>query len=281
MSKILIIDDEKGICDMVKKGLELMGNFEVSIETGGKGGIRAAKWLRPDLILLDIHMPGMDGLEVLKRLKTNNKDTVAIPIIMLTAVSDGSVKEECARLYDEAYLEKPVGITVLKTKIDEVLRRTQGPDSLPILHSPMHSKTMHGDKRLKRTIRFWIPVFLWSAIISCLSSIPAEYFPQIPVQHVDKMVHFIEYAVLGWLLIRAFKHSRPGVGDVVLVAVSIILIMAFAMSDEWHQTFVRGRVGDFSDVVLDAISSGIGIFFYLTGRIRSKNGTQKDDTYNR
>jgi CheY-like chemotaxis protein/VanZ family protein len=279
--RILIIDDEKSICDMVKKGLELMGDFEVSIETRGKGGIRAAKWLRPDLILLDICMPGMDGLEVLKRLKENNKDTITIPVIMLTAVSDGSTKEECARLYDEMYIEKPVEIIVLKAKIDEVLIRRQGPDSLPILHSPMHSKTMHGDKRLKRAIRFWIPVFLWAAVISCLSSIPAEYFPQIPVQHVDKIVHFIEYTVLGWLLIRAFKHSRPGVGDVMLVAVSIILITAFAMSDEWHQTFLPGRVGDFSDVVLDTISSGIGIFFYLTGRIRSKNGTQEDDTCNR
>jgi len=121
--RILIIDDEKSICDMVKKGLELMGDFEVSIDTRGKGGIRAAKWLRPDLILLDICMPGMDGLEVLKRLKENNKDTITIPVIMLTAVSDGSTKEECARLYDEMYIEKPVEIIVLKTKIDEVLKR--------------------------------------------------------------------------------------------------------------------------------------------------------------
>ena len=121
--RILIIDDEKSLCDMLKKGLELMGDFEVSIETSGKGGIRAAKWLKPDLILLDIHMPGMDGLEVLKRLKENNKDTIAIPVVMLTAVLDDSTKEGCARLYDEAYLEKPIGVTDLKAKIDEVLKR--------------------------------------------------------------------------------------------------------------------------------------------------------------
>ena len=120
--RILIIDDEKSLCDVLKKGLELMGDFEVSIETSGKGGIRAAKWLRPDLIILDICMPGMDGLEVLKRLKENNKDTVSIPVVMLTAVLDDSTKEGCARLFDEAYLEKPIGVTVLKTKIDEVLK---------------------------------------------------------------------------------------------------------------------------------------------------------------
>jgi len=209
----------------------------------------------------------MDGLEVLKRLKENNEDTIAIPVIMLTAVLDDSTKEECARLYDEVYIEKPVGVTVLKTKIDEVLRRTWGDDSLPISHSPKHSKTMHGDKRLKKTIQFWVPVFLWAAAIFCLSSISAEYFPQVPAQQV----HFVEYAVFGWLLIRAFKHSRPGTGDVALVAVSVILITAFALFDEWPQSFVPGRVGDFSDVALDTIYSGIGMFFYLTGRIRSKH----------
>jgi CheY-like chemotaxis protein len=232
--RILIIDDEKSICDMVKKGLELMRDFDVSVETNGKDGIRAAKLLKPDLILLDIRMPGMDGLEVLKKLKENNSDTIAIPVIMLTGLLDEPTKEECSRLYDEAYLEKPIGITALKAKIDEVLRRTDKDDGLPVLHSPRHSKTAPEEKGLKRTIRFWVPVFLWAAAIFCLSSVPADYFPQIPVKHADKIVHFVEYAVFGWLLIRAFKRSRPEVGDVALVAASVILITAFAMSDEWH-----------------------------------------------
>lgn len=120
--KILIIDDEEKICDIVKKGLEKIGYFEVSIAANGKDGIGLARRLKPHLILLDIRMPGIDGLEVLKRLK-EDKDTLEIPVIMLTAVVENKIKEECARLYDEVFLEKPVEIAVLKTKIDEVLER--------------------------------------------------------------------------------------------------------------------------------------------------------------
>ena len=119
--KILIIDDEKGICDVVKKGLEKMGDFSVNVAMNGKDGVRTAKKLRPDLILLDIRMPGIDGIEVLKRLK-ENESTIAIPVIMLSAVLDESTKLECARLYDEIYLEKPIDMADLKTKIEKVFK---------------------------------------------------------------------------------------------------------------------------------------------------------------
>jgi CheY-like chemotaxis protein len=121
--KILIIDDEKGICDVVKQGLEKLGDFKVSVAMNGEEGIRTAKKSRPDLILLDIRMPGKyDGVETLKRLK-KDENTLAIPVVMMTAVLDESIKLECSGLYDELYLEKPVDLAVLKTKIEEVLKR--------------------------------------------------------------------------------------------------------------------------------------------------------------
>jgi DNA-binding response OmpR family regulator len=120
--KVLIIDDEEGICDVVRMGLEKMGDFGVSVASNGKDGIEIAKRLRPHVILLDIRMPGLDGIEVLKRLKSN-KETISIPVIMLTAVLDSSTKEECSGLFDELYLEKPVDLMVLKAKIEEVVKR--------------------------------------------------------------------------------------------------------------------------------------------------------------
>jgi len=149
INRILIIDDEEKICDVVKKGLEKIGYFEVNIAMNGEDGIRAAKKLNPDLILLDIRMPRMDGIEVLKRLK-EDKSTLEIPVIMLTAVLDNSAKEECLRLYDEMYLEKPVDLMVLKTKIEEVMEWKRGPGSLATFYSSKHSKTNHTDKRLKK-----------------------------------------------------------------------------------------------------------------------------------
>ena len=131
-NKILIIDDEKRICDVVKEGLEKMGDFEVSIATNGKDGIGTVKRVRPDLILLDIRMPGKyDGIEVLKRLK-KDKRTIVIPVVMLSAILDDSTKLECASEYDDLYLEKPIDLTVLKTKIEEVLTRRKGGDGRKI-----------------------------------------------------------------------------------------------------------------------------------------------------
>jgi len=125
MKKILIIDDEEKICDVVKKGLEKMGDFEVSIVNNGKDGIKTAKHLKPDLILLDIRMPKLDGIEVLKILK-KDEDTISIPVVMLTGVLDSSAKEKCNSEYDDLYIEKPVDLVFLKEKIEEVFKVRRG-----------------------------------------------------------------------------------------------------------------------------------------------------------
>ena len=69
--QVLMIDDEKKICGIVKKGLELVGDFKVEIAHSGRDGLLLVKRLKPDIILLDIRMPEMDGLAVLKALKVN------------------------------------------------------------------------------------------------------------------------------------------------------------------------------------------------------------------
>ncbi len=120
--RILIVDDEEDFCGLVKTGLETRSEFEVSIATNGKAGLDLARVLKPDLMLLDITMPGMDGFGVLERLK-NDKATVAIPVIMLTARDDDEYKQRAAQLFDEAYITKPVEFALLRTKVEEVLRR--------------------------------------------------------------------------------------------------------------------------------------------------------------
>lgn len=120
--RILIIDDEEIFCKIVKRNLELMGDFEVNIATDGKGGIKLAKKAKPDLILLDIVMLGIDGFEVLKRLKKDN-DTMTIPVVMLSAKGDEASKFRAAQLYDEKYITKPIDAPDLKCKIEEVLKK--------------------------------------------------------------------------------------------------------------------------------------------------------------
>lgn len=118
--KILIIDAEKDFAHFVKENLQLISNYTVITASRGKKGIRAALKESPDLILLDVMMPGMDGFEVLKRLKRNEK-TYNIPVIMLTAKSDDESKITASGLSVDDTIVKPVEAKVLRTKIRSVL----------------------------------------------------------------------------------------------------------------------------------------------------------------
>jgi CheY-like chemotaxis protein len=92
--KVLIIDDEEDIRKVVSLALSRLGGMEVVEVSNGPDGIAAASSARPDAILLDVMMPGMDGPAVLDRLKAQ-PETAGIPVIFLTAKAMGS---EIARL---------------------------------------------------------------------------------------------------------------------------------------------------------------------------------------
>jgi len=124
MKRILIIDDEEDLTFFIKANLELDGEFEVIIANSGKEGIKKAAKDNPDLILLDILMPRMNGYQTLEKLK-NNAKTLSIPVIMLTALGDDSSKVKASTLYNEDYVVKPVQIDPLKEKIAEVFQRKE------------------------------------------------------------------------------------------------------------------------------------------------------------
>ncbi len=125
MKTILIIDDDENIRSAVKRGLEGFGKYRVSVAEGGKAGLKAAGKVKPDLILLDIVMPDMDGISVLKKLREKGK-TRFIPVVMLTGVQDQEAKEQASYQYAEQYLTKPFEIN----KLESVIART--------LSSPRH-----------------------------------------------------------------------------------------------------------------------------------------------
>lgn len=122
-TKVFIVDDEEDICLSIKANLESMGNYEVSISNDGEAGLKAIRSQRPDVILLDILMPGMNGMEVLRKLK-ENLATLSIPVLMLTAVTDQESMRQAAGLYGDAYLLKPIHVQDLKAKIEKVLSQT-------------------------------------------------------------------------------------------------------------------------------------------------------------
>ena len=120
MREILIIDDEEDFGFFVKANLQMNDEFHVTVATEGKEGLKAAQEQRPDLILLDIMMPKMDGLKVLKKLKENKK-TQQIPVIMLTAKNDEASINDAIGSYSEQYIIKPIEMATLESKIKNVL----------------------------------------------------------------------------------------------------------------------------------------------------------------
>lgn len=119
--KILIVDDEEDFALFLKRKLERR-NYKVFTAYNGQDGIRLGKAHKPDLVLLDITMPGIDGFEVLRRLKEDPK-TMTVPVIMLTGKDDDDSKIKAAGLYNEDYIVKPVDVTDLQARIEKVLSR--------------------------------------------------------------------------------------------------------------------------------------------------------------
>ncbi len=120
MKRLLVIDDDARVSQTVKFFFERQKDYEVISALDGKAGIRAAQRKNPDLILLDINMPEMTGLEVLKHLN-NQKGICCIPVIMLTGVDTKEARVEANHNYAEYYAAKPVDLPLLQTKIERIL----------------------------------------------------------------------------------------------------------------------------------------------------------------
>ncbi|PIQ88616.1 MAG: DNA-binding response regulator [Candidatus Omnitrophica bacterium CG11_big_fil_rev_8_21_14_0_20_42_13] len=127
--KILIVEDEKDIVKMLDYNLK-KENFRVLSCGDGEDALKLASREQPDLILLDLMLPGIDGLEVCKSLK-NERKTANIPIIMLTAKSQETDKVIGLELGADDYIAKPFSPRELIARIKAVLRRSRERDRLP------------------------------------------------------------------------------------------------------------------------------------------------------
>ena len=129
MGKILIVEDEANIRQLVRYNLEKEG-FQVMEAIDGIQGLRTAQREKPDLVLLDLMLPGMDGLEVCRTLK-GAPATSALPIIMLTAKAEEVDKIIGLELGADDYMTKPFSPRELTARIKAVLRRSQKETALP------------------------------------------------------------------------------------------------------------------------------------------------------
>ncbi len=118
---ILVVDDEKDLLDLIEYNLKKEG-FQVLKAENGEQGIALAKESKPDLVLLDIMMPRMDGLEAVEIMRKDD-DLKRIPIIFLTARSDEKTEVEGLNKGGDDYITKPISTTKLISRIKAVMRR--------------------------------------------------------------------------------------------------------------------------------------------------------------
>ena len=122
--KALVVEDDKNIAELLRLYLEKDG-FEVSIASDGGQGLRLAGEVEPDVILLDIMLPVMDGWQVCKEIRRTSQ----VPIIMLTAKGETYDKVSGLEMGADDYVTKPFEVKELIARIHAVMRRREGGDS--------------------------------------------------------------------------------------------------------------------------------------------------------
>lgn len=122
--RILVVDDEKELVEMLKMRLEA-GGYEVSAAYDGQEALDKARRDKPDLIILDLMLPRIDGYKVCRMLKFDEKYK-KIPIILFTARAQEEDKKLGGEVGAEAYITKPFEPPILLAKIRELLKEPQG-----------------------------------------------------------------------------------------------------------------------------------------------------------
>lgn len=117
---VLVVDDEQRMREMIK--IYLQAEFEVCEAGDGLSALRQMRAVEPDLVLLDVMMPNLDGWETLKRLR----ETTSVPVIMLTARGDVPDRLQGLRMGADDYVAKPFDGRELAARIQAVLRRSSG-----------------------------------------------------------------------------------------------------------------------------------------------------------
>lgn len=118
--KILLVDDEEGYLAVLKEALEVRGFDIVTAKSAIEAGLELAS-KKPDMILMDIKMPGIDGLQACSSIKKNTA-TSGIPVIVISAISDEHTIKEAYKIGVADYFIKPIDIEKLVKSIKQILK---------------------------------------------------------------------------------------------------------------------------------------------------------------
>ncbi len=141
--RVLVVDDDETVRDVVRRYLEVAG-FTVDMAGDGAEGLVKFSAHEPDLVVLDVMMPGINGLEVCKRLRQVSQ----VPIVMLTALGEEENRIAGLQLGADDYVTKPFSPKELALRVASVLRRARMPRP-----EPAAAELVDGDLRLQMTAR--------------------------------------------------------------------------------------------------------------------------------
>jgi DNA-binding response OmpR family regulator len=140
MTRVLVVEDDRDIAELVERYLQKAG-FSTEVLSSGRDALKALAERPPDLLLLDLMLPQVDGLEIC-RVARGNSRTAAIPIIMLTARADESERIVGLEIGADDYIAKPFSPNELVARVRALLRRTQRqPEARDIAYGPIHVDT--------------------------------------------------------------------------------------------------------------------------------------------
>ncbi|HEX6446635.1 MAG TPA: response regulator transcription factor [Streptosporangiales bacterium] len=125
-ARLVVVDDEPNIVELLSASLRFAG-FDVTTASNGTEALEAVRSARPDLLVLDVMMPGMDGFAVVRRLRA---DGVRVPVLFLTARDGTGDKVQGLTLGGDDYVTKPFSLEELIARIRAVLRRTSSGDGV-------------------------------------------------------------------------------------------------------------------------------------------------------
>jgi DNA-binding response OmpR family regulator len=143
---VLVVDDEPTIAEVVARYLERAG-YDARVAGDGPTALELARSLRPDLVVLDLMLPGIDGLEVMRRLREGDRDRIAV--ILLTAKGEESDRVIGLRLGADDYVVKPFSPAELVARVDAVLRRV---DTSPEAEEPLQFDGLRIDPTARQVL---------------------------------------------------------------------------------------------------------------------------------
>ena len=151
-TRVLVVEDDRYIRELVAMELEHRG-LEVLCVPDGPSGLEAVDRFRPDVVVLDVMLPGLDGVGVLKRLRAGGS---RVPVVMLTARDAPTDKIHSLDLGADDYLTKPFHVEELLARMRAVLRRTEGEEVLRVGDLTIDRASMEvrrGERAIKLTAR--------------------------------------------------------------------------------------------------------------------------------